>query len=328
MLAVGSFALPGLAQIEMIVVERGRWAVQTGPDTVVPLGDINQDGKTYTFRASILPSEGGVNLARMTGPNHPWPGATLVYEPEDNEYLYEVQYASAAELQAAIPSGSYTISGDSTTSGSFMENVELTAYSELDALRVVNYADLQSFNPGEPLHIEWQPFVQGQTMVYGLNLGYDGVVGVELRYGYDGSSNQIYTSDDYVGEGAFGFSPMLTSVDIPAHLLGGSPDGAYELNLTFIHVTWTGQPVFQNVGFLVVINTYELSLVIHEAGSGGNPWDPYNVSPEGWTDTGNWLGVVNIANRPWIWSGVLNSYLYIPDEAIDEGGGWAFAPAP
>ena len=50
-------------------------------------------------------------------------------------------------------------------------------------------------------------------------------------------------------------------------------------------------------------------------------WDGFPVQQDGWVDT-NYMGWVNIAAYPWIWSASLNTYIY-----KDLGnGGWVYIP--
>lgn len=39
-------------------------------------------------------------------------------------------------------------------------------------------------------------------------------------------------------------------------------------------------------------------------------------------DTGAWIGMVDIANAPWIYNYPLDQYLYAPEETISESGAW------
>ena len=56
-------------------------------------------------------------------------------------------------------------------------------------------------------------------------------------------------------------------------------------------------------------------------------WAGYPVV-NGYADTGDWLGVVEVTNAPWIYLFSLSAYIYIANEALGEaGGGWIFIPA-
>ncbi len=328
MLAAGFVAPLGLAQIDMILMERTHRAVQTGPETVVPFGEARPPEKTYGYLASIIVSEGMVEMASLTGPPFPYPGETLVFEEGMDEYVYEEQFDTSAAMEARIEPGTYSILGDSTTSGSFMEDVALGSYNELPTLRVTNFNELQSFDPEQPVTIHWQPFTEGQSTDIGLNLGYDGLIIVEITYHYNGQQTEVYLSEDYLGEEALGVSPMETSVEIPTGILSGNPEGIYDLILTFILVESAREGWSMNVGMVAAVTAYEVEMQLHVAGGTADPWGPYTVSPDGWTDTGDWLGLVNIANKPWVWSPSLDSYLFIPDEGIGSTGGWVFNPVP
>lgn len=57
---------------------------------------------------------------------------------------------------------------------------------------------------------------------------------------------------------------------------------------------------------------------------GGETWAGYPVRPDGWVDTGSWLGWVGVSDKPWIWIDGLSKYAYIDDTAVTTGGGWAY----
>lgn len=50
-------------------------------------------------------------------------------------------------------------------------------------------------------------------------------------------------------------------------------------------------------------------------------WRGYPVDAQGWADTGSWIGPANVHHDPWIWSGRLQNWLFIPDS-----NDWAFRP--
>ena len=43
-------------------------------------------------------------------------------------------------------------------------------------------------------------------------------------------------------------------------------------------------------------------------------------------DTGSFLGIVDIAGRPWIYVYATESWIYLPEEQISEQGGWLYLP--
>lgn len=53
-------------------------------------------------------------------------------------------------------------------------------------------------------------------------------------------------------------------------------------------------------------------------------WAGYEVDETGWVDTGAWMGWLNVAQDPWIWSQDLQDYLYVG--GISETGAWIFVP--
>jgi hypothetical protein len=58
----------------------------------------------------------------------------------------------------------------------------------------------------------------------------------------------------------------------------------------------------------------------------GPTWAGYDVDELGDADTGAWLGVVNVDAAPWIWNYLLETWLYIPEDVVEEAGSWSFVP--
>jgi len=54
---------------------------------------------------------------------------------------------------------------------------------------------------------------------------------------------------------------------------------------------------------------------------GGNDWYGFSVDENGWVNTGDWIGWVNVIYDPWIWSTSLDKYVTITDDS-----GWVFVP--
>lgn len=78
--------------------------------------------------------------------------------------------------------------------------------------------------------------------------------------------------------------------------------------------------------YLIITNEggnvgYKGTAVALLGGSGGQTWNGYDVSPDGWVDTMDWMGMVNVTSDPWIWSLDLGKYVYIVD-----GSGWVYVP--
>lgn len=61
------------------------------------------------------------------------------------------------------------------------------------------------------------------------------------------------------------------------------------------------------------------AVAILESSSGPTEWLGYDVDAQGWADTGNWLGVVNVMHSPWIYVENLEDYVFIDNEQ-----GWAY----
>ncbi len=55
--------------------------------------------------------------------------------------------------------------------------------------------------------------------------------------------------------------------------------------------------------------------------------DPEPIVDDPWVDTGDWLGMIFDKHAPWVYSTLIDRWIYLPDEGVDEDGGWAFIPA-
>lgn len=60
-------------------------------------------------------------------------------------------------------------------------------------------------------------------------------------------------------------------------------------------------------------------------GEEGPTWLGFNVDEEGFADTGDFMGFVNVINEPWIWNVNLSKWAYVPESTDPEGSGaWMF----
>lgn len=57
---------------------------------------------------------------------------------------------------------------------------------------------------------------------------------------------------------------------------------------------------------------------------GAATWAGYPVSPEGWVDTGAWLGMIYVNNPPFVYSMSLGTYIYLPEDHVDNSGAWSY----
>ncbi|MEX0323739.1 MAG: spondin domain-containing protein [Puniceicoccaceae bacterium] len=58
-------------------------------------------------------------------------------------------------------------------------------------------------------------------------------------------------------------------------------------------------------------------------------WGQYPVDgASGIVDTGDFLGLINVSASPWIWSYDLSSWIYFPEENINQNGGWTYILRP
>jgi hypothetical protein len=318
-LSMGLLPLCGFGQIEIIVGEYSQFNKQTGPDTLVGFGDHTnfEFGGNYTSYLTVEGSETVSNLT-ATGPSYP-SGAPIPFD----EDLYEIlgEYATAAEMTTAFMPGTYTITGNGSISGAFTETLVMPAYSPATPLKVTNYTELQSFNPAGTVTIEWEEFTEGQGP--GPNLGYGGVIGIEI-YGFNEFGGyEVYDSDQDTPEGAFGLLPTQTSLTLPANTFNA--DDFYNVNIFFARIDSFNDAATLGDALIAVVTGYEVEVDIVQEGKNVDPtWAGYPIGAEGWVDTTPWLGFLNVAQAPWIWSATLNKWLYIDEGAVTQGGGWVY----
>jgi octaheme c-type cytochrome (tetrathionate reductase family) len=55
-------------------------------------------------------------------------------------------------------------------------------------------------------------------------------------------------------------------------------------------------------------------------------WAGYPVRPDGYADTGSWMGWVYTPFKPWIWNVNLAKYIFVQEGQVTESGGWAYVP--
>jgi hypothetical protein len=54
----------------------------------------------------------------------------------------------------------------------------------------------------------------------------------------------------------------------------------------------------------------------------------WSVGELGWVDTGNWMGWLNTAEDPWIWSISLECWIYFPHGSLSDYGSWFYSLIP
>lgn len=75
----------------------------------------------------------------------------------------------------------------------------------------------------------------------------------------------------------------------------------------------------------LAIDTSGQNLTKPATGGGFGKWGPWDVvDAAGNVDTGSWMGWVNTAFKPYIWSYSLSSYMYIDEGSITAGGSWVY----
>lgn len=59
-------------------------------------------------------------------------------------------------------------------------------------------------------------------------------------------------------------------------------------------------------------------------GSQTPTWAGYEMTPEGDVDTADWMGWINVANPPWVYSYSLNAWMFMEEPAEGSPGSWAY----
>ncbi len=54
-------------------------------------------------------------------------------------------------------------------------------------------------------------------------------------------------------------------------------------------------------------------------------WAGYEVDQDGWIDTGDFMGQLNVELDPWIWSSELERWIYMSEENVTDTGAWFYA---
>ncbi|NDV61874.1 hypothetical protein G0Q06_05375 [Puniceicoccales bacterium CK1056] len=136
--------------------------------------------------------------------------------------------------------------------------------------------------------------------------------------------------------------------------LAGNTPSAYSANalaanwyeydpLTDVDSAVTGgalaSPSFESVdyvGFLLELTTIEEQLglnygvrVFTVSGEPTEPstgWAGYAIEEDGWVDTGDWLGWINVTSGDFVYVNSSKMYIYLPEALVTDSGAWNYAP--
>lgn len=325
MLVAGLLPLWSVAQVEIIVGEYTQFNKQTGPDTLVPFGDHTnfEFGGNYS---SYLSVEGLDVITGLTATGPSYPSGTEI-PLVDGYYEIYGEYASAEEMTSTFMPGTYTITGDGLVSGSFSETLVMAPYSPVTPLKITNYAALQAFNPNQDVTIEWEQFTEG--LAAGPNLGYAGVINVEI-YGFNEQGGYpVYDSENDTPDGAFGILPTETSITLPAGTFNNND--YYIVNIFFARVdSFTDAATLQDA-LIATVTGYELEFDMLQEGKDPvkTTWALWPIVYDGplqYVDTTPWLGWIVANDSPWIYSLTLDKYLFVEEGWVGSGGSWVYIP--
>ncbi|MEX0332342.1 MAG: family 16 glycosylhydrolase [Puniceicoccaceae bacterium] len=175
-----------------------------------------------------------------------------------------------------------------------------------------NYARGDAPNAEHLLYQEWKP-----TII-------DLLPGDVIRFRGEAmatSSVPNYQMEAFIRVLDNGFQPMPGTITIPI----GPEMTAFELETTLGEETFN---VLQS-GILIkgpqaetaTITFTGLETTLNE----GTTWANW-PEVEGNVDTGGWMGWLFVTNDPWVWSYSLSRWIFLPEDFIDESGGWVYVP--
>jgi hypothetical protein len=118
------------------------------------------------------------------------------------------------------------------------------------------------------------------------------------------------------------FLPLPSSLEVDI----GSEDTAFALEVTLPEGPFN---VVQG-GVSITAPQTETASVVFSGLEGTlneeTTWSGWPVI-DGYVDTDGWMGWLYVVNDPWVWSLLLDKWIYSPAENIGAGGGWVYIPA-
>lgn len=178
--------------------------------------------------------------------------------------------------------------------------------------------------------IEYLPVSGGTGSFSGDSLGINGQLSTSVSVSDDGIITWI-TSE--------GVEPSLSNGDAFVYEISYTfPEGSvYENNPNFgfkvaeiydpagsDYVSSFAGTVFGQTNGFQRKSTY-FDVVRITAGTGPATWAGYvKDSNEGFVDTGEWLGWINVSGGDWVWVYDLGSYMYLPESLVTSNGAWTY----
>ena len=271
--------------LEVLYFERNEALFQNGPSSLIPVTQQFTESDWYDFSvfAGISLLDASATSATLTPAGG---GGPLTLVPWDStDYELEVGFNSRADMVNTVINGTYTYSGTLFPTGNqvgipFTETLDVDTYVPVAPKRLTNYAELQAFDPAQPLTISWQPFSD-------LN-GKDGFIEVSVGF-WDGLSyHDIWMSEP--AEGSFGLDPSTTSVQVPAGVITGSPFNYYDVNILFIRIESMDTPTTPAFaeGVKAVVSSFELAA--------GMQADLDAIPPRTYLQVGTWQDYPGLGN--------------------------------
>lgn len=142
--------------------------------------------------------------------------------------------------------------------------------------------------------------------------------------------------------GRFGLSidhpAMVLTWDITEHLKNWISEGLLTANSTiaigFVQrfgeiVNEQGEPDPLNPSLLPAQNELmlfeltNLNLKVFDQAAGAM-WADYSQNEDGFVDTGDWMGVINVSQGDWVYNFALGGFIFMPEDFVQQNGAWGF----
>jgi len=235
-------------------------------------------GHPYRFGAVVAPSvSGSVQSATVTPP-----GATAQALGFDlvNQWFSSnptPKYSTEAELDAAYPTGNYTLVVNTLNQGQKTLMLNLPAETFPSAPHISNWAAAQAINPAVDFTLRWDPFAGGTTNDFILVL-----------MGNATNGNITFRSPSPLQPGAL--DGLATSVTIPAANL--EPSTLYQVEITFVKVKSldktsypgavgiVGFDSFTDAGLLTTASPIQFGFSFRQFAQGGSFLNNTNATPQ------------------------------------------------
>jgi hypothetical protein len=239
-------------------------------------------------------------------------------------------------VDGALPGGSLDIEqrsydkGDGVPTGvlqvsfDFYEPSSGSGKGFVSDLSDPGYLRIRGDKTGAGLHIiilddgELQVAGEGEEVVTLHTYGEDTVV--RFDFVFNQSGEDVTYRDNVLNSGKVDI--YANNVLVAANIETGTADALDEIERILLRTAYAeGGTIAQEMW----IDNWQTAAVPPDPSGGvDETWAGYPVSETGDTNTGEWLGWINVSAEPWILSYSLNQWMYIDESAVSDSGSWAY----